>query len=244
MTPDNQPADRISRISTNWGQMFQAHGGAGDSAAEARRALVRRYCGAVYRYLLAAVRDEAAADELSQEFALRFLRGDFQNADPGRGRFRDFLKTALYHLIVDHRRREQARPRPLPSGSALIPAAAPAEADMDREFLAQWRGELLARTWEALAASEARDRHQYHIVLRARAESPGLSVQELAARLSERLGRPITEAALRQTLHRAREKFAELLRKETARSLETDDPDRLADELIVLGLHAYCQPRG
>ena len=63
--------------------------------------LVLRYGGAVHRYLLASLRDVDAADELAQEFALRFLRGDFKNADPGKGRFRDFLKRAVYRLMVD-----------------------------------------------------------------------------------------------------------------------------------------------
>jgi hypothetical protein len=47
------------------------------------------YHRAVHRYLLGALRDEDAAEELFQEFALRFVRGDFRWADRGRGRFRD-----------------------------------------------------------------------------------------------------------------------------------------------------------
>src|SRR3712207_7176976 len=54
-------------------------------------------------------RSEAAAEELLQEFAVRFLRGDFRRADPQRGRFRDYVKTALIHLVIDHQRAEQAR---------------------------------------------------------------------------------------------------------------------------------------
>ncbi len=70
-----------------------------------------RYGGAVQRYLLASVRDPDAASDLAQEFALRFLRGDFHRADPGRGRFRDFVKRAIYHLMIDHfRERKKSRP--------------------------------------------------------------------------------------------------------------------------------------
>src|SRR5205823_186537 len=143
----------------------------------------RRYCGAVYRYLLAAVRDPDVAEELSQEFALRFVRGDFKRADPGRGRFRDFVKTALYHLIVDHHRRQQGRPGPLPSASGRLPAAA-ADPAADAEFVAHWRGELLGRAWEALAAVQERTGQLFHTVLHWRVTHP----DEPAARLAEELG--------------------------------------------------------
>ena len=86
----------LSRIETHWTAVFRRTGPAAE-AAEAQAALMRRYGGAVHRYLLASLRDAEAADDLSQEFALRFLRGDFRNADPGKGRFRDFLKRAVYH---------------------------------------------------------------------------------------------------------------------------------------------------
>jgi hypothetical protein len=46
---------------------------------------------------------------------------------------------------------------------------------------------------------------------------------------------------VRQTLHRAREKFAVLLLDEVARSLQTDDLDRIEQELIDLGLQSYCR---
>ena len=80
----------------------------------ARAALVHRYRGAIYRYLLGAVRNPDVADDLAQDFALRLVRGDFRNADPERGRFRDLVKTVLFHLIVDYQRRQKAQPRALP----------------------------------------------------------------------------------------------------------------------------------
>src|SRR5689334_15571752 len=102
------PDQRLSRISTLWSAMAQAHQGPADEAAAAQRLLLERYAGAAYRYLLAAAGD--AADDLFQEFALRFLRGDFRRADPRRGRFRDYLKAALIHLAHDHGRAQARRP--------------------------------------------------------------------------------------------------------------------------------------
>src|SRR5262245_18556900 len=87
-----ESAQRLSSISTLWSLVEKAHQET-IAAAIAQRALLQRYCGAVYRYLLGALLDEAAAEDLFQDFALRFLRGDFRRADPGKGRFRDYLKT-------------------------------------------------------------------------------------------------------------------------------------------------------
>jgi RNA polymerase sigma-70 factor (ECF subfamily) len=239
----NDPATtpHLSRISTNWDLLLQAR--QGDAAsAQAQRALMRRYCGAVYRYLLAAVRDPDVAEELSPEFALRFVRGDFKRADPERGRFRDFVKTALYHLVVDHHRRRQAQPESLPSASWRMPVVTEDPVAADEEFLAHWRGELLGRAWEALAAVQERTGQLFHTVLHWRVTHPEEPAARLAAELGAQLGRPFTEGGIRQTLRRAREKFADLLLEEVARSLETTSAERIEQELIDLGLHVYCRP--
>ena len=94
----------ISRIQTAWSMVREAHG---DHTAvqSAQQPLLDRYGGAVRRYALSALRNEDAADEVFQEFALKFVRGDFGKADPERGRFRAFVKTVVYRLIVDYQRR-------------------------------------------------------------------------------------------------------------------------------------------
>ena len=231
----------LSRLETHWTAVLQAHRGPADAAAEAQRALLLRYGGAVHRYLLGSLRDADAADELAQEFALRFVRGDFHRAHPERGRFRDFVKTAVYHLIVDYQRQRQKRPHPLPNDSAFLPGNESEVAEADRVFTERWREELLDRAWEGLAALQQQSGQRYYEVLRWRAEHPGTPAARLAEELSAR-GEPVTEVGVRQTLHRAREKFADLLLHEVARSLETDDPDRLEQELIDLGLLPYCRP--
>jgi hypothetical protein len=78
---------RLSDISPKWTLLFQAFQGSADTVTTAQGQLLQRYSGAVFRYFLGAVHDPEVAAELSQEFALRFLRGDFRGADPQRGRF-------------------------------------------------------------------------------------------------------------------------------------------------------------
>jgi RNA polymerase sigma-70 factor (ECF subfamily) len=238
---EQEVSRRLSHISTCWTLVFQAHQTRADAAHVAQRTLMQRYCGAVYRYLLGALRDPDAADELSQEFALRFVRGDFKRADPERGRFRDFVKTSVYHLIIDYQRRRRGEPLPLPPDS-LGPAAAESEPlASDQEFLSRWREELLNRAWEALEEKQERTGQLFYAVLRFRAQYPQLNSTQMAEQLAARLGKPLTDAGVRQTLHRAREKFAELLLEEVGRSLQTADTDRIEQELIDLGLLSYCR---
>jgi RNA polymerase sigma-70 factor (ECF subfamily) len=239
---ETEQTDRLSLIATRWSLVFQAHQGERTAISAAQQALLERYCGAIYRYLRAVLRDADTTEELCQEFALRFVRGDFKHADPARGRFRDYVKSALYHLIVDHHRRRQKRLQPLPTDSSQLPAQEPDFGQADQEFLQRWRAELLDCTWHGLQAVERQTGRLYYTVLRWRADHPQAPALQLAQQLQDQLGKPFTDNGVRQTLHRAREKFAQLLLEEVARSLQTSEPDRLEQELIELGLLAYCQP--
>ncbi len=226
---------RLSRMSTMWTMVFQAHGGEADAATAALAAITQRYSGVVYRYLLGAVRDPDIAAELSQEFALRVLQGAFRRADPGRGRFRDYLKTALIHLVDDYHTAQRSRPRPLPHDVEAGPDPAALEAEPD--FLATWRMELLDRTWKALAAAQP----TYHAVLLYRVENPDAPSPQMAEQLGARLGTPMRSDQVRKALQRAHAKFAELLVDEVATSLGTPSREEVAEELSELDLLKYCR---
>jgi RNA polymerase sigma-70 factor (ECF subfamily) len=235
------PDERLSRISTVWTQVFEAHAGQASEAGSAERAqaaqnaLMRRYGGAVHRYLLGALRDEDAAAELSQEFALRFLRGDFRRADPERGRFRDYVRVSLSRLVSEHYRKRNRQPAAL-SPNAPEPAVEDSGFDADRSFIASWREELLERTWQTLSDANA----AFYTVLLHRIDHPDDASAQLAEQLTARLGKPINAAWVRKTLQRAHEKFADLLVDEVARSLQSTELERLRDELEELELLKYC----
>ena len=97
-------AEHLSQIQTLWSVVRRAHGDRLSQHQQAQERLLARYGGAARRYLLAALRDEDEADDAYQDFMLRFVRGDFHAADPAKGRFRSFLKTVLYRMIVDRQR--------------------------------------------------------------------------------------------------------------------------------------------
>jgi RNA polymerase sigma-70 factor (ECF subfamily) len=235
MNPDSRN-QHLSRISTLWSLLHQAHAGSTDAVGTAQRLLMQRYCGAVYRYLLGALRDEDAAVELFQEFALRFLRGDFRRADPAKGRFRDYVKTALIYLVTEYRKAQRDSPHPLPPD---LPApTSPYAESGDTEFLDGWREELLARTWEALDQVQP----TFHAVLLSCVEQPDLPSPRRAEELAAQLGKSFTAGNVRVTLHRAREKFADLLVEEVLHSLESATEAELIQELRELRLLKLCIP--
>lgn len=234
----------ISHIQTAWSMVRDAHR---DHTAiqSAQQRLLDRYGGAIKRYALSALRDEDAADEVYQEFALKFVRGDFGDADPARGRFRAFVKTIVYRLIVDYQRRNRRRVREssMPSHVENVEGNVqkPQDAD-DVLFRSSWRDELLARCWQRLAEDEHSSGKPYHTVLRYRVDHPDLHSPELAAGLSKVLGKEINAGAVRVLLHRSRELFGELLLDEVTESLDNGSLDEAEQELIDLELHDYCRP--
>jgi RNA polymerase sigma-70 factor (ECF subfamily) len=214
----------------------RAHVGPAEAANAAYQELLQLYGGAVRRYLLGAVRDAEVAEELAQEFALRFVRGDFRRADPERGRFRDYLKTALIHLVTDHHRARHQWPQPLPTQGHEPAAPDVSGADSERQFLNSWREELLERTWQSLAEANP----PFHAVLLLRVENPELPSPQMAEQLTAKLGKAVNSAWVRKTLQRAHDKFADLLLEEVAQSLAEATPAVLRQELQELDLLRYC----
>jgi hypothetical protein len=156
-------------------------------------------------------------------------------------RFRNFVKGTLFHLVADYRKQQRRWPGPLPADGTTL-AANPQDVESDRLFVESWCDELLARAWAALAAIEAMTGRPYYAVLRFRADHPELRSPQMAEQLSAQLGKPFTAAGVRQILHRAREKFADLLLEEVVHSLENPSVEQMERELIELGLLDYCRP--
>ena len=234
--------NRISRTETLWSVVLRAHGDDSVERQSAQRDLIDRYGFAIRRYLQAALRDEMAVDEVFQEFSLAFVRGDYAGVSPDRGRFRGFLKTVLFRLVADHRRRQYRR-RPA-AGIVEQTATAAVEDDSsktDEQFGALWRESLLGRTWAKLETYEHESGKPAFTVLRLRADQPQLDSKTLAEVLSTQLEKPITPANARVLIHRAREKFANLLLDEIVPSLDNPTYDRIEEELIDIGLINYCR---
>jgi RNA polymerase sigma factor (sigma-70 family) len=227
---------RLSRISTSWSMLAKAHA-AGDEATTARRLLCERYQGAVRRYAHAVIRDAAAAEDLTQEFALARVRGDFHGARPERGRFRDYVKGVVFNLVSQQRRRSRRQPGTLADELIADDASSPEE-QSEQTFQESWRAELLARAWAALVDVQP----EYFTVLHCKTAHPEFSSEQLAQALEPQLGRSISADATRQTLRRARRLYADLLLEQVAQSLDPPTQEDLAEELAELNLLEYCRP--
>lgn len=230
----------LSRIETQWNVVRKAHAEE-DGAEVARIQLIEQYGPAAKRYLLGALRNQDAAEEVFQEFALRLIRGDLKNADMSKGRFRNLVKTTLYHLIVDYHRKNQRNQKKTAIANVDELAAVELESDADDPFLIAWRESLLEQAWSRLDQLEQETGRAYFTVLRTRVDHPRLTTRQLRDRLKGMLKEVPTEAALRVLLCRARRRFAHLLLEQVSRSFENPTDEQVEEELIELGLHHYCK---
>jgi RNA polymerase sigma factor (sigma-70 family) len=225
---------RIDAISTRWSLIRVAHTGDRDAQA-ARAALVLRYAKSVRAYVGGLLKSRDDADELAQEVVVRLLKGDFAGADPTRGRFRDLLKTAARNMVRNFWEKQNRR-RPVDADLSLV---AGAESPGD-PWLAAWQRTILDHVWAALKEVEkANPKNPAHALLRLRTEFPDLTSEQLAEKLSAKIGTPVRPDTCRQMLRRARLKFAELLVEEIRLGLDDPSPARVEEELTALELLEY-----
>ena len=188
--------DRLTQISTNWTTISSAHT-PGPESQKAMNDLVGRYHDAVTRYIHLKLRDKHLADEVLQEFWTKLLTGKLAGADKNKGRFRDYLRTVLHRLIIDHFRTRKLQP--LPPGDLLDPSAP------DEDFDRVWRDAVLNRVWLRLETYQARPRRT--------GTPPSCSSVAITQGLDRRpcrpagqrsRGRPMSPEAFRKNLQRAR----------------------------------------
>jgi RNA polymerase sigma-70 factor (ECF subfamily) len=234
---------RLSRIKTRWTMVVQAHQRQGAAATAAQHNLVLCYYRPVYFYLRGMLRDADAAEELTHEFCVRFLRGDFRGAHPRRGRFRDLVKTAARNLALDYWRREQARKKKGPQAVASPEGthALLVKPRTEMVFLRQWRQSLLVQAWRGLAQLQKQTGSPYFSVLRYKTNHPQVRSAQMARRMSAHRGRRVTTAGVRQLLCRARQRFADCLVAAVARSLLSPTRDDIERELVELKLLECCK---
>jgi RNA polymerase sigma factor (sigma-70 family) len=220
--------DHLTNLETSWTTIRTAHT-PGPAGQAAMRDLIGRYHDAVERYLRLKLRDRNLADEVFQEFWTKLLDHKLAGADGNKGRFRDYLRTVLHRLIVDHFRGKKLQP--LPPGDLMDPAAE------DVEYDRVWREAIIRRVWSRLDTFEATTpKNRYASVLHLRVENPHAPIEDLSERLSQQIGSKISPEAFRKTLQRARAKFLELLIEELRVTIHPATPADIEAEIFDLGL--------
>jgi len=226
----NETPKNLDHISTQW------------SAVHDVEHFLVRYSAAVRHYLEALLGKDGDADDVGQEFFLKVVANGFVRASPDRGRFRDYLKTAVRNAALTHLRKQQRQPD-LMDVAVLQDTVASADPDAERRWPADWRTCLLNRAWRALEVHQQRSPgNLFWTVLRLSVDHADEDSTALAARAAEIAGRPLRADAFRQQLRGARLLFAELLVKEVAQTLESPTSVDVEGELAETGLSLHVVP--
>ncbi|MHC5063227.1 MAG: RNA polymerase sigma factor [Planctomycetota bacterium] len=209
----------------------------GEAADPDWNALAQRYWRPVYGYLRRRWRqsNEDAKDAAQAFFVWMIESGLMAKADPGRGRFRGFVKTSLQNYMVDEARRQKALKRGGGSeirsmqfdDSELLPEISSAEAASPEDVLdAAWRRELVNATLQRLEEEfNQQGQDKYFAVFREYFLSDDSSIDY--RQLADRHGINTTQVS--NYLRKAKQRYRALLRvsvKETVRS-----EDDLREEL-------------
>ena len=210
-----------------------------DSLAE----LCRTYWRPIFAYICATGRSTADAQDLTQDFFLMVLGGNFlKHADPDRGRFRSFLFKSLQNFLIKEHDKQRRKKRG--GDVAFISwddwmAEAPSRLCVPLRTIETWPAEkLFDYRWAATVAEQALRRlgEECEAAGRRRvfeamssyltAERADVSYPELARQLG------IATETVKQLLHRLRIRLRELLRDEVAATV--GDLAELDDELRYL----------
>ena len=131
--------ERLSQIATCWSMVRNANDVEDSGRLDAQAQLLEIYSPSIKRYLLASLKDPVAVDEVYQNFALKLVRGDLKSADPQKGKFRSFVKTTLYRLMVDYHRANKRNRLAKEIVSDSQDCAFPVSEEIDIEFHEHWR---------------------------------------------------------------------------------------------------------
>ncbi|MGC8640043.1 MAG: RNA polymerase sigma factor [Isosphaeraceae bacterium] len=197
------------------------------------------YWHPVYAFIRRKGNNPDRAADLTQGFFISLIEtAALFTVAPEKGRFRSFLMAACSHYLSNQRIYDRAMKRG--GGHRLISIdQLKAEDRLSREpfhevtperiFLRQWALTLLERAGarlrlEAAARGKAQLFDQVWPVLRGREEGP--SYAEIAGALG------LSEAVVKVTVHRYRNRYRELIRDEISRTV--DDPRDIDQEIATL----------
>jgi RNA polymerase sigma-70 factor (ECF subfamily) len=216
---------------TRWTLVLRARGEQEPSAdlsarREALGELIAQYWKPLYFFVRRKGHNVEEAKDLTQAFFTTFLEKDYlKSVDREKGRFRRFLLVALEHFLANEYDKMKAQKRG--GGQALLSldfstaeshyGLEPATQDTpERLYLRKWATELTARTMVELQA-EFRNSGKGELF---DAIKPHLAGGENYAALAAKL--KITEGSLKVTVHRARQRYRELLRHAVRDTVQTD----------------------
>jgi len=213
---------------THWSVVLLAGRTASPQSAEALEKLCRTYWRPLYSFICRQGHSPEDAQDLTQKFFARLLeKNDLEKVDPGKGKFRTFLLTALTHFLANER--DYARAAKRGGGRTVLsleelrseqshPVEPASELSPDKLFDLRWSMTVLD---QALAALEAEmvsggKGAQFKQIKHFLTAEPGDG--EYAA-IAASLGASRETVAV--AVHRLRRRYHELVRAEVAQTVST-----------------------
>jgi RNA polymerase sigma factor (sigma-70 family) len=236
----NDPGSKYAPFEiTQWTVVQHAGFGASPEAQAALEALCRAYWQPLYCYIRRRGHTHEDAKDLTQSFFARLLDKNYLAAvDRRKGKFRNFLLASLEHFLANYWRDARAQKR---GGGATFVSfdetfdqnfsddAADVGYDADRVFEQQWAMAVLNQVLSRLR-DEFTQKHGPGVFEDIKpaliCEQTEASYAQIAARHNS------TEAAIKMTVKRLRERYGQLLIAELANTVST--PDEIEDELRAL----------
>jgi RNA polymerase sigma-70 factor (ECF subfamily) len=226
---------------TRWSIVLAAGDRDNSCCAEALRSLCETYWYPLYVYTRHRGLAQQDAEDLTQAFFARLLEKDhLRGVGRDGGRFRSFLLVSLKHYMVDDWKRKKAQKRG--GDKTLVSLGMNAEeaesryrcepvdtTTPERLFEQNWAVTLLDTVFSQLQ-QEQQDRGKAEQFEKLKFSLTGQRSDIPYAELAVKLG--VSEAGLKVTVHRLRQRYRELLCQEVAHTVST--PEEVEDELRYL----------
>jgi RNA polymerase sigma factor (sigma-70 family) len=224
---------------THWSVVLSAKHTESAQSPEALEMLCRAYWYPLYTYVRRKGHSPHDAQDLTQEFFARLLKGNFlATVEQRKGRFRTFLLASLEHFLA----KEWARANRQKRGGG-VKVVSLEETDAEGRYLREpvewasaqtlyerrWAMTLLDRALERLT-EECRTANQSKLFERAQNMLAGDRGESSYAELARGLG--MTEGAFKVAVHRLRQRYGRLLRMEIAETVAS--PDEVEAEIRFL----------
>jgi len=229
-------------VTTHWSVVLAAQGES-ERAQEALEKLCRTYWRPLYAFIRRQGCSPEEAQDLTQSFFASLLeRRDFDRVRKEKGRLRSYLLGSLKHFLANDRRKAMSLRRG--EGRALVSLD---ELRTDEDVDLESQGLSADRIYDQRWALTLLDQVFARLTSEGHAQRPGL-VDRLSELLSDEPGRPsqaeiarefgMTENAVKQALHRLRQRYRQLLREEIAHTVAT--PAEIEAELreLIVALRA------
>jgi DNA-directed RNA polymerase specialized sigma24 family protein len=222
---------------THWSLVIEAGSPGSPQARAALAELCSVYWYPIYAFIRRKGNGPDQALDLTQGFFARLLeKGILAAAEPGKGRFRAFLRTDCQHFLIGQFRRMTARCGGNPTVSIDAHwaedryAFEPADTlTPDRLFDRAWAMTLLDQVLDLQAreyAAKGRCELFDHLKIVLTQGKGAASAATLAAALGK------TEEAVNMAVHRLRKRYREILEERIAATI--NDPSEMEDEIRSL----------